>query len=80
MLENEASVLRGLFVALKIRGDTLTISSLSKTKVFVTANPHPNSKALRIIGYDVVGGAEASPNGFLNSTFAISTDRSTWSI
>jgi hypothetical protein len=28
----------------------------------------------------VVGGAEASPNGFANLTPAIVTDRSTWSI
>ena len=61
MLENEGYFLKGSFVALKILGATFWISSLSKTNVFVTANPHPNSKALLIIGYDVAGGAEAIP-------------------
>jgi hypothetical protein len=77
MFEKEASVLRGLLVALNILGDTLTISSLSSTKVLVTANPQPCSNALLIMGYDVVGGAEANPKGLLNFTPAIVTPRST---
>lgn len=80
MFEKEGSLLNGSDVPLKIRGATLTISSLSKTKVLVTANPHPISKALLIIGYEVAGGAEARPNGFANLTPARVDEISTRSI
>lgn len=46
----------------------------------MTANPHPCSKALRIIAVLVAGGAEAKPNGFSNLIPHISTERSTSSI
>ena len=49
-----------------ILGATFVTMSLSREKVLVTANPHPASKARRTIGQEVVGGAEAKPNGFGN--------------
>ena len=49
-----------------ILGATLVTMSLSREKVLVTAKPHPASKALRTIGQEVVGGAEARPKGFGN--------------
>lgn len=54
--------------------------SLSNEKVLVKAKAHPSAKALLIIGYDVVGGAEAKPNGFGILTPAISDEISTSSI
>ena len=42
-------------------GATLTTISLSRLKVLVTANPHPASNPLLIIGQVVAGGAEARP-------------------
>ena len=50
--------------------DTLT---LYNENVLVTTNPQPASKARRIIAPDVVGGAEARPNGFSNFKPQIST-------
>ena len=58
-----------MVVGLEVRnalGATLVTMSLSREKVLVTAKPHPASKALRTIGQEVVGGAEARPNGFGN--------------
>lgn len=54
--------------------------TLYKTKVLVTAKLHPASKARRIIALEVVGGAEAKPNGFSNFNPQISILRSTSSI
>lgn len=54
--------------------------TLSSENVFVTAKPHPASKARLIIELDVVGGAEANPNGFMNFIPHISTLISTSSI
>lgn len=54
--------------------------TLYKTKVLVTAKPHPAAKARRIIALEVVGGAEAKPNGFSNFNPQISILRSTSSI
>lgn len=59
----------------KIKGDTL-----SRAKVLVTAKAHPASKALLIMAEEVVGGAEANPNGFSNLMPQTSTERSTSSI
>jgi hypothetical protein len=80
MLEKDGYFLNGSFVALKIRGATFTVASLSKTNVLVTANAHPISNALRTIGYEVAGGAEANPKGFSNFTPLISVEISTKSI
>jgi len=54
--------------------------TLSNPNVLVTAYPHPASKARRIMGAAVVGGAEASPKGFSNFIPQISTEMSTASI
>lgn len=54
--------------------------TLSREKVLVRANPQPCSKALRIIGVLVVGGALARPNGFGNLIPHISTLMSTVSM
>jgi hypothetical protein len=51
--------------------------SLSKQKVFVTANAQPASKARRIIEAEVVGVADARPNGFKKCIPAKSTEIST---
>jgi hypothetical protein len=56
------------------------IHTLSKENVFVTANAQPASKALRIIALEVLGGADASPNGLMNFIPHISTLISTSSI
>lgn len=44
------------------------MASLSRQKVLTTAKPQPYSKDLLIMGYEVVGGAEAKPNGLMNGT------------
>lgn len=59
---------------------SLIYCTLSSPNVFVTANPHPCSKALLIIAALVVGGAEARPNGFGNFIPQTSMLVSTWSI
>lgn len=56
------------------------IHTLSKEKVFVTANAQPASKALRIIALEVDGGADANPKGLINFIPHISTLISTLSI
>ena len=53
---------------------------MSNTNVFVKPNPHPASKARRIIGALVVGGADANPNGLGNFKPHTSTLVSTRSI
>lgn len=54
--------------------------SLSSTQVLITAKSYPMSKERAIIGYDVVGGAEAKPKGFAILTPQISVCKSTASI
>ena len=54
--------------------------TLSNENVFVKANPHPASNALRIIALLVVGGALANPNGLGNFNPHTSTLMSTRSI
>ncbi|CAD8146442.1 unnamed protein product [Paramecium octaurelia] len=80
MLAYPGSYLSGSVVLLYILGDTLVIASLSKTKVFTTAKPHPSQNALFIIGYEVVGGAEAKPKGLGKLTPRILILRSMLSI
>ena len=55
----------------------VTLQTLSRVKVLVTAKLHPASKDLRIIAELVEGVAEASPNGFWNFNRVTSTLRST---
>ena len=45
-----------------------TKMTLSKPNVFVTQNPQPASNDRLIMAADVVGGADAKPNGFGNLT------------
>lgn len=63
-----------------ILGETFVTRSLSRLKVFVTANPHPASKERRIMSAEVAGVAEARPKGFMNFNPAKSTEISTRSI
>ena len=65
---------------LYILGVTLVTASLSRQYVFTTAKLNPSSNALLIIGYEVVGGADANPNGFSILRPIISVERSTASI
>lgn len=54
--------------------------TFSRLKVFVRAKAHPASKARRIMGLLVVGGALANPKGFKNFSPHISTLKSTKSM
>uniref|UniRef100_A0A915CDL5 Uncharacterized protein n=1 Tax=Parascaris univalens TaxID=6257 RepID=A0A915CDL5_PARUN len=63
-----------------LRIGNLKCVTLSKPKVFVKMKPHPCSNARRHIAPDVVGGADARPNGFSNFSPHILTEISTSSI
>lgn len=53
------------------------VLTFSRENVLVRAKAHPASKARLIIGLLVVGGALASPKGFINFRPHISTLKST---
>ena len=60
-----------------IRGDTFVTRSLFSENVLVTLKPQPDWNERRIMGAEVVGGAEARPNGLGKRSPQISTLRST---
>ena len=67
-------------VPLTMRGLTFVTKSFSREKVLVTVKPQPASNDRRIMGPEVVGGADAKPKGFGKRIPQMSTETSTRSI